>query len=98
MRYFSKLGLWGLGVRLNLNTESPFHDKPFFVVSNHLSYIDMLVLSSIVPTTFVTSIEIKNTPFLMSAAQLWMSISETYHVVNFEDNNEGCRGRLTAGN
>lgn len=35
-----------------------------FMVSNHLSYLDILVLCSQFPTTFVTSVEIRETPFL----------------------------------
>lgn len=34
------------------------------MVSNHLGYLDILVLSSLAPCAFVTSVEIKNTPFL----------------------------------
>lgn len=33
-------------------------------ISNHLSYLDVLIYLAIKPTLFVTSLEIKNTPFL----------------------------------
>lgn len=35
-----------------------------FMVANHLSYLDILVIASQFPTTFVTSVEIRETPFL----------------------------------
>ena len=36
----------------------------YFYVSNHMSYVDILILSSLYPTSFITSIEMKKTPFL----------------------------------
>lgn len=41
-----------------------------FIVSNHLSYLDILVISKFVPTSFVTSVEMKETPFLGQITQL----------------------------
>jgi 1-acyl-sn-glycerol-3-phosphate acyltransferase len=40
------------------------NDKRYFMVCNHMSYMDMAFLSVVRPTVFVTSIEMKNTPFL----------------------------------
>lgn len=34
------------------------------VVANHLSYIDVFVLASLYPTSYVTSVEMRDTPFL----------------------------------
>ena len=39
-------------------------DQPHLIVSNHLSYLDILVIASKLPTAFVTSREIEKTPFL----------------------------------
>lgn len=42
-------------------------DKPepgTLLVSNHLGYLDVLVMASLHPSCFVTSVEIKETPFL----------------------------------
>jgi 1-acyl-sn-glycerol-3-phosphate acyltransferase len=36
----------------------------YLIVSNHLSYIDVLILSKLFPGCFVTSVEILQTPFL----------------------------------
>lgn len=35
--------------------------KNYFVLSNHVSYVDILVLASRMPSVFITSIELKNT-------------------------------------
>ncbi len=44
------------------------------IVSNHLSYIDVLVISSLVPSVFITSVELKNTALLGTLARLSGSI------------------------
>lgn len=36
----------------------------YLIVSNHLSYLDVLVISSWLPSAFVTSMEVRQTPFL----------------------------------
>ncbi len=45
-------------------------NKPVFLVSNHLSYIDILVTSSVFPCIFLTSVEMQRTPFLGFMASL----------------------------
>jgi len=44
------------------------------VVSNHLSYIDVLVIASLVPSVFVTSVELRHTALLGTLARLSGSI------------------------
>lgn len=43
-------------------------------VSNHLSYLDVLVLASLRPSVFVTSVEVKHTFFLGAVANLGGSL------------------------
>lgn len=40
------------------------------IISNHLSYMDVLCISSILPASYVTSVEMKNTPVLGQVCQL----------------------------
>lgn len=52
-----------------------FRGEPFplgngLIVSNHLSYLDVIILASGIPTAFVTSKEIKETPFLGEIVKL----------------------------
>lgn len=42
----------------------PQHDQTFLVVSNHMGFIDILMLASHFPMCFVTSQEMRETPFL----------------------------------
>ncbi len=51
----------------DLKTESIGHS---LIISNHLSYMDVLCLSSLFPASYVTSIEMKNTPVLGQVCQL----------------------------
>lgn len=60
----SKYCAWGLrlaGVRVK---KYGITNDMKFIVSNHLSYLDILVLCAQFPTAFVTSVEIRETPFL----------------------------------
>jgi 1-acyl-sn-glycerol-3-phosphate acyltransferase len=57
--FYSKLILWVLDIKVILNQS--IKTKPYFIVSNHLSYLDILIISSIKPTSYVTSLDIKNT-------------------------------------
>ena len=60
MSSYCKFSLKLIGIRVKKygKIESPF------VVSNHLSYLDILVLASLHPTAFVTSVEIREMPGL----------------------------------
>jgi len=47
---------------LSINLDSNLPAKPIkgLMVSNHISYIDVLVLAAIQPSLFITSVEVKN--------------------------------------
>lgn len=60
-----------------LNAEVEVHglndglfDRNYFMVCNHMSYLDILVLSSVQPASFVTSVEMEKTFFLGDMAKL----------------------------
>jgi 1-acyl-sn-glycerol-3-phosphate acyltransferase len=67
---YSKVLTWILGIKISHNLNTIDRNKNYFIVSNHLSYIDILLISSVLPTSFVTSVEMKNTPFLGQIIQL----------------------------
>jgi 1-acyl-sn-glycerol-3-phosphate acyltransferase len=46
------------------------HHQGHLVVANHLSYVDILVIASLAPAVFVTSIELRNTLLLGQLARL----------------------------
>lgn len=60
---------------LNIKTSSQgaglkYNDSHYLIVSNHLSYVDILIISAQYPTYFITSMDIKNTPFLGEICKL----------------------------
>ena len=67
----SRSVLDSIGVNVKMTQSKPdlFH-RNYFMVCNHMSYIDILVLSSIQPAVFVTSVEMEKTFFLGDIAKL----------------------------
>lgn len=53
-----------LNIKVILNAPLPDPEKPYMVVSNHVSYVDVMVMGSLRPMAFVTSKEIEETFFL----------------------------------
>ncbi len=67
----SKAMLWVLDINVTaFNIEYSRAYSNFLVVSNHLSYLDILILASKLPSCYVTSLEVKRTPFLGQLTQL----------------------------
>ena len=60
----SWLGLRIIGIKVVENFHPIKQDENYLIVSNHLSYIDILVISSFFPSCFITSKEMKETFFL----------------------------------
>lgn len=55
---------FALGIRVTAYGERPLSRAPLLIVANHLSYLDILVLFSSFPCRFITSVEVRDTPFL----------------------------------
>jgi 1-acyl-sn-glycerol-3-phosphate acyltransferase len=69
--YCARTALIILNVKINIQgKENIQKGENYFVVSNHLSYLDILVFSSFFATGYVTSMEVKKTPFLGQIADL----------------------------
>lgn len=60
----SRIGLKIIGVKVVKNIYPVDLKKNYLIVSNHLSYVDILVISSFIPSCFITSKEMKRTFFL----------------------------------
>lgn len=67
--FYSKIMLRILGINVSFKG-GEFPEENCLIVSNHLSYLDVIVLASKIPTAFVTSKEIKKTPFLGEIVKL----------------------------
>lgn len=63
--FYSKFLLKMMGFKVFTKDECSFesYDGILFI-SNHLSYLDILILSSIQPSSYVTSLEMRKTPLL----------------------------------
>lgn len=68
--FYSGLALIALDIQVKTSGDFPQGHENFLIVSNHLSYLDILSLSSFFPTSFVTSVEIKKMPVLGQITQL----------------------------
>jgi 1-acyl-sn-glycerol-3-phosphate acyltransferase len=62
--FTSKVGLILFGIEIRKNFEIQELEENYLIVSNHLTYLDIMIISSFFPTCFVTSNEMKETPFL----------------------------------
>lgn len=67
--FFAALALKILNVKVQVKNPPPA-DQKCLVVSNHMGFVDILMLSSSVPTVFVTSKEMKETPFLGTLTEM----------------------------
>lgn len=65
---YSRLGLRVLGIQVQTRGK-PQHGGVLYV-GNHLSYLDVLIMSAQVPTAFVTSEEIREVPVLGKLCEL----------------------------
>lgn len=62
-QFFSNLLLKVFNVDIDV-INKPSFDQKFLLVSNHMGFVDILMLASCYPMLFVTSFEMKETPFL----------------------------------
>lgn len=62
-----------LGIRLHIEGEIP-RDRPVLVVSNHVSWLDIPVLSAVAPLSFIAKREVGRWPFVSSLARLQRTI------------------------
>ncbi len=65
-----------LGIRMHVRHPERLQKRSSgaLVVSNHVSYIDILVIASLAPSVFITSVELGSTPFLGMLARLGGSV------------------------
>lgn len=61
--FFSGLLIKSLNIEVKVQNLPP-SDQKFLLVSNHMGFVDILMLASRMPTVFVTSNEMRETPFL----------------------------------
>jgi 1-acyl-sn-glycerol-3-phosphate acyltransferase len=67
--FYSRILLWCANTKLTVKNMPPT-DQPFLLVGNHLGIIDIMLIASVRNVLFVTSVEMKNTPFLGTLAEM----------------------------
>jgi 1-acyl-sn-glycerol-3-phosphate acyltransferase len=66
---FSRLGLWLMNAEINVFNEPP-DNQHYFLVGNHQGMLDILVLAADHPSLFITSVDLRETPFLGTLAEI----------------------------
>lgn len=64
LRFWTHRALNLIGITIKSKGQTVNGSNSYLIVSNHLSYIDILITTSQFPSCFVTSMEIKETPVL----------------------------------
>jgi 1-acyl-sn-glycerol-3-phosphate acyltransferase len=64
-RRWARSMAWALGMRIEIKGQPPA--PPFFLVANHLSYLDIILLGSAVDAVFVSKAEVRGWPVMGSA-------------------------------
>jgi 1-acyl-sn-glycerol-3-phosphate acyltransferase len=86
-----------LGLRVEVRGKCPPGGR-FLVVSNHLGYLDIAVLSGVLPVTFVSKSEVRSWPFIgflaRSAGTIFVAREDRRQAKDFIDQ---VGGRLAAG-
>ncbi|KMQ49677.1 1-acyl-sn-glycerol-3-phosphate acyltransferase [Chitinispirillum alkaliphilum] len=72
----AKLGLFIFGIKISIKNRENLSRIPpcCLIISNHLTYLDILVICSRIPSLFITSVEVKNTFFLGFLSRMGGSI------------------------
>lgn len=65
VKWFAHPILWVTGITITHPVKGSIDDnKNYFIVSNHLSYIDVLAIALWYPSVFITSMEVRHDPIL----------------------------------
>ncbi|EWY40413.1 lyso-ornithine lipid acyltransferase [Skermanella stibiiresistens SB22] len=84
----------GLGVEV---VGEPRLGRPTLVVSNHSSYLDIIVLGSLIPGSFVAKTEVGSWPFFGLLAKLQQTVFVDRKARNAGAHRDDMRGRLEDG-
>jgi 1-acyl-sn-glycerol-3-phosphate acyltransferase len=68
LKFYASFACWFMGIRVSISRANELvannEKENYLIVSNHLSYTDILAICSHYPACFVTSMAMKRTPFL----------------------------------
>jgi 1-acyl-sn-glycerol-3-phosphate acyltransferase len=95
--YYHRLVCRILGLRFEVTGEAP-RGGPMLIVSNHVSWLDIVVLSAMAPVSFVAKREVNSWPFFGSLARLQRTVfvdRDRRHATG--NSRDDMRERLKAG-
>jgi 1-acyl-sn-glycerol-3-phosphate acyltransferase len=75
--FFHKVGCVFLGIRVRTIGE-PLHNRPTLLLSNHISWTDIIVIGSVADVTFVAKTGVRNTFFVGFMASLQRTLYVDY--------------------
>ncbi len=75
--FFHKLGCIFLGIRVKVVGE-PLHGRPTLLLSNHISWTDIIAIGSVADVTFVAKTGVRNTFFVGFIASLQRTLYVDY--------------------
>jgi 1-acyl-sn-glycerol-3-phosphate acyltransferase len=75
---FHKVGCIFLGIRVKTIGE-PLHNRPTLLLSNHISWTDIIAIGSVADVTFVAKTGVRNTFFVGFMASLQRTLYVDYH-------------------
>jgi 1-acyl-sn-glycerol-3-phosphate acyltransferase len=70
---FHRVALFGMGVKLHVRGR-PLPETPTLIVSNHVSWLDIPVIGSLAPLSFVSKIEVASWPVFGAMAKLQRTV------------------------
>lgn len=70
LSFYAKVLLLLMGIKVQVSNQFQTEQRGKLLVGNHMSYIDVLFTAAMNPGCFVTSVEMKKTPFLGQICQL----------------------------
>ncbi len=76
---------------------APVHDRPILFVANHVSYLDISVLGSLLNACFVAKQEVNSWPIFGYLARLQRTVFVERRAVRAADQREALRKRLAVG-
>jgi 1-acyl-sn-glycerol-3-phosphate acyltransferase len=65
-----RIGLKVFGIKASSSGTENIAPSGRLIISNHMSYLDIIIYASIAPTVFISSVEVRHTPFLGFVAAL----------------------------
>ena len=92
-----RIGCWFMATKIIIHGKLPEPGQSVLYVSNHQSYMDILVLGTVLPATFLSKFEVKSWPLIGQIAQLIGTVFVRRDRRHVRADLAGMRARFEAG-